>query len=98
MDTFLFDDQFHTFQTYGYSMEPSGEGFVGNAAALTEMVLPELATAEQQDAPARHHSSSSSSLVVGLEGGVLSSAFGLPPSCRPQSAQASLLQRHALQS
>jgi len=36
LDTFVFDDQYNTFQSYGYSMEPSGEGFIGDAGALQQ--------------------------------------------------------------
>lgn len=32
--TFVFDEQYNTFHAYGYGVEPSGHGFVGNADAL----------------------------------------------------------------
>lgn len=32
--TWTFEEQFNTFQAYGYSMEPGGEGFVGDTATL----------------------------------------------------------------
>jgi hypothetical protein len=32
--TFTFDEQYNTFHAYGYGVEPSGQGYVGDADAL----------------------------------------------------------------
>ena len=34
MNRYTFEEQYTTFQTRGYSQEPSGAGFVGDAHAL----------------------------------------------------------------